>query len=77
MEERRELGLLNQRFPTLDLLGTMTGMIKNFRQVAEDPDAPVIVHADKQSAFRYFVKVMDAAKEASAVKLTLETESGS
>jgi biopolymer transport protein ExbD len=36
-----------------------------------------MVNADKQSAFRYFVKVMDAAKEASAVQLTIETESGS
>ena len=87
MEARRELGLLNQRLPALNLLaglapllgllGTVVGMIKDFQQVAEDPDVPVMVNADKQSAFRYFVKVMDAAKEASAVQLTIETESGS
>ena len=87
MEARRELGLLNQRLPALNLLaglapllgllGTVIGMIKGFQQVAEDPDVPVMVNADKQSAFRYFVKVMDAAKEASAVQLTIETESGS
>ena len=86
MEARRELGLLNQRLPALnllaglapllDLLGTAIGMIRDFQQVAEDPDVPVMVNADKQSAFRYFVKVMDAAKEASAVQLTIETESG-
>ena len=87
MEARRELGLLNQRLPALNLLaglapllgllGTVIGMIKDFQQVAEDLDVPVMVNADKQSAFRYFVKVMDAAKEASAVQLTIETESGS
>ena len=87
MEARRELGLLNQRLPALNLLaglapllgllGTVIGMIKDFQQVAEDLDVPVMVSADKQSAFRYFVKVMDAAKEASAVQLTIETESGS
>ena len=87
MEARRELGLLNQRLPALNLLaglapllgllGTVIGMIKDFQQAAEDLDVPVMVNADKQSAFRYFVKVMDAAKEASAVQLTIETESGS
>ena len=87
MEARRELGLLSQRLPALNLLaglapllgllGTVIGIIKDFQQVAEDLDVPVMVNADKQSAFRYFVKVMDAAKEASAVQLTIETESGS
>ncbi len=81
MEARRELGLLNQRLPALNLLaglapllgllGTVIAVIKDFQQVAEDPDVPVMVHADKQSAFWYVAKMM------SAVQLTIETESGS
>ena len=45
--------------------------------VAEDPDVPVMVRADEQSAFRFFVNVMDAVKGAGVVQLTIETESGS
>ncbi|MDE0206179.1 MAG: biopolymer transporter ExbD [Candidatus Tectomicrobia bacterium] len=44
--------------------------------VAEDPDVPVMVRADEQSAFRYFVSVMDAVKGAGVVQLTIETEPG-
>ena len=87
MEVRGELRLLNQRFPALNLLAGLTPllgllgraicMIKAFQRVAEDPDVPVTVHADKQSAFRYFVKVMDAVKGAGAVQLAIETEPGS
>ena len=44
--------------------------------VAADPDMPVMVRADEQSAFRYFVRVMDAVKGAGAVQLTLETQRG-
>ena len=42
--------------------------------VAEDPAVPVMVRADEQSAFRYFVKVMDAVKGAGAAQLTIETQ---
>ena len=42
--------------------------------VAEDPELPVMVRADEQSAFRYFVKVMDAVKGAGATQLTIETQ---
>jgi biopolymer transport protein ExbD len=42
--------------------------------VAEDPEVPVMVRADEQSAFRYFVKVMDAVKGAGAIQLTIETQ---
>ena len=45
--------------------------------VAEDPDVPVMAHADEQSACRYFVKVMDAVKGAGVVQLTTKTERGS
>ena len=45
--------------------------------VAADPEVPVMVRADEQSAFRYFVKVMDAVKGAGAVQLTIETQPGS
>ena len=44
--------------------------------VAENPDMPVMVRADEQSAFRYFVNVMDAVKGAGVVQLTIETEPG-
>ena len=87
MEKRRELCLLNQRIPALDLLagwasllgllGAVIGTINDFQQVAEDPDVPVMVRADEQSAIRYFVKAMDAVKCAGAVQLTIETEPGS
>lgn len=87
MEARRELGLLNQRFPALiplagltALLGlpvTMPGMIVDFQQVAEGPGVPVLVRADEQRAFRYIVKLVEAVKCAGAVQLTIETELGS
>ena len=44
--------------------------------VAEDPEVAVMVRADEQSAFRYFVNVMDAVKGAGVVQLTIETEPG-
>ena len=44
--------------------------------VTENPDVPVMVRADEQSAFRYFVNVMDAVKGAGVVQLTIETEPG-
>lgn len=44
--------------------------------VVEDPEVVVMVRADEQSAFRYFVKVMDAVKGAGVVQLTIETEPG-
>lgn len=44
--------------------------------VAEDPNVPVMVRADEQSAFRYFVNVMDAVKGAGVTLLTIETEPG-
>ena len=44
--------------------------------VAENPEVPVMVRADEQSAFRYFVNVMDAVKGAGVVQLTIETEPG-
>ena len=44
--------------------------------VAEDPNVPVMVRADEQSAFRYFVNVMDAVKGAGVAQLTIETEPG-
>ena len=44
--------------------------------VAEDPNVPVMVRADEQSAFRYFVNVMDAVKGAGVTQLTIETEPG-
>ena len=87
MEARRELGLLNQRLPALSLLaglaprlgllGTVIGMIKDFQQVAESPDGPVMVHADEQRAFRYIVKLVEAVKCAGAVQLAIATEPGS
>ena len=42
--------------------------------VAEDPAVPVMVRADEQSAFRYFVRIMDAVKGAGAAQLTIETQ---
>ena len=44
--------------------------------VAVNPEVPVMVRADEQSAFRYFVNVMDAVKGAGVVQLTIETEPG-
>lgn len=44
--------------------------------VAEDPGVPVMVRADEQSAFRYFVRIMDAVKGAGAAQLTIETQRG-
>lgn len=44
--------------------------------VAKDPEVAVMVRADEQSAFRYFVNVMDAVKGAGVVQLTIETEPG-
>ena len=43
--------------------------------LAQDADLPVLVRADKQSAFEYFVKVMDAVKGAGAKQLIIETQS--
>jgi biopolymer transport protein ExbD len=42
--------------------------------LAQDADLPVLVRADKQSAFEYFVKVMDAVKGAGAKQLIIETQ---
>ena len=44
--------------------------------VAVNAEVPVMVRADEQSAFRYFVNVMDAVKGAGVVQLTIETEPG-
>ena len=40
----------------------------------QDEDIPVLVRADKQSAFEHFVKVMDAVKGAGAKQLIIETQ---
>ncbi|MCA8838091.1 MAG: biopolymer transporter ExbD, partial [Proteobacteria bacterium] len=41
--------------------------------VAQNADIPILVRADKQSAFEYFVAVMDAVKSAGATELRIET----
>ena len=41
----------------------------------QDQEMPVMVRADKQSAFEHFVKVMDAVKGAGAKQLIIETQS--
>ena len=41
----------------------------------QDQEMPVMVRADKQSAFEHFVKVMDAVKGAGAKQLVIETQS--
>ena len=61
----------------LGLPGAVIGTINAFQQVTEDPDVPVMVRADEQSACRYTVKLVDAVKCADAVQLTIETEPGS
>ena len=86
METRRELRLLNRRPSALNLqaglvrlLGlpsTVVGMVKGFRQVTKVSQVPVLVRADEQSAFRYFLRVMDAIKGTGAVQLAIETEPG-
>ncbi len=41
--------------------------------VAQNPAIPILVRADKQSAFEHFVAVMDAVKGAGAAELRIET----
>jgi biopolymer transport protein ExbD len=41
--------------------------------VAQNPDLPILVRADKQSIFEHFVAVMDAVKGAGAAELIIET----
>lgn len=41
--------------------------------VAENPELPILVRADKQSVFEHFVAVMDAVKGAGAAQLIIET----
>jgi biopolymer transport protein ExbD len=41
--------------------------------VAQNPDLPILVRADKQSVFEHFVAVMDAVKGAGAAELIIET----
>ncbi len=41
--------------------------------VAENPELPILVRADKQSVFEHFVVVMDAVKGAGAAQLIIET----
>ncbi len=43
--------------------------------MAQNPDLPILVRADKQSVFEHFVAVMDAVKGAGAAKLIIETRS--
>ena len=62
---------INKQFVPLEQL---QGRIE--AAVAEDPEVAVMVRADEQSAFRYFVNVMDAVKGAGVVQLTIETEPG-
>ncbi len=62
---------INKQFVPLEQL---QGRIE--AAVAADPEVPVMVRADEQSAFRYFVSVMDAVKGAGAVQLTIETQRG-
>ena len=62
---------INKQFVPLEQL---QGRIE--AAVAEDPEVAVMVRADEQSAFRYFVNVMDAVKGAGIVQLTIETEPG-
>ena len=62
---------INKQFVPLEQL---QGRIES--AVAEDPEVAVMVRADEQSAFRYFVNVMDAVKGAGVVQLTIETEPG-
>ena len=42
--------------------------------LSQDAEMPVMVRADKQSAFEYFVRVMDAVKGAGAKQLIIETQ---
>jgi len=62
---------INKQFVPLEQL---QGRIE--AAVAEEPEVAVMVRADEQSAFRYFVNVMDAVKGAGVVQLTIETEPG-
>ena len=62
---------INKQFVPLEQL---QGRIE--AAVVEDPEVAVMVRADEQSAFRYFVNVMDAVKGAGVVQLTIETEPG-
>ena len=41
--------------------------------LAEDPDRPVMVRADQESAFKSFVTVMDAVRGAGVKQLVIET----
>jgi len=41
--------------------------------LAADPDRPVVLQADKNSAFGSFIAIMDAAKGARATQLIIET----
>ncbi len=41
--------------------------------VARNAEIPILVRADKQSMFEYFVAVMDAVKGAGALELRIET----
>ena len=41
--------------------------------VAQNPDLPLLVRADKQSKFEHFIAVMDAVKGAGAAELIIET----
>ena len=79
MEARRDYVCSTSGLPVLIPLAgpTVPGMTDDFQQVAEGPDVPVMVHADRQSAFRYIVKLVEAVKCAGAVQLAIETEPGS
>lgn len=55
--------------PLADLQGRIEAALE------QDQEMPVMVRADKQSAFEYFVKVMDAVKGAGAKQLIIETQS--
>ncbi|ETW95648.1 MAG: hypothetical protein ETSY1_29710 [Candidatus Entotheonella factor] len=55
--------------PLADLQGHIEAAL------SRDAEMPVMVRADKQSAFEHFVNVMDAVKGAGAKQLIIETRS--
>lgn len=57
---------------TLVPLAELQGRIE--AALSRDAEMPVMVRADKQSAFKHFVNVMDAVKGAGAQQLIIETQ---
>lgn len=65
--DKNEIYILNNRVPEL----TLKNELMKFSQAK---DSGVIVKADKQASVDYFVKVLDAAKQAGLNKVSISIE---